>query len=161
MKAKSLAPLLVLAAAACSQRPAPIEDRSLAREVRAEAAATTGVVEVFPLGGGEDAALLEQARAAEAQGALEQASILVSQALEIAPEDAGHWQYLAEIELEQGQYQAAIDHAHHSYALGPQVGQLCARNWLTVERANRALNNEPAAASAADRAQRCAIQPAR
>ncbi|MFK7958211.1 MAG: hypothetical protein AB8B96_19090 [Lysobacterales bacterium] len=142
----------------CAQQPAPIEERSVAAQVRQQAAETSGVVEVFPLGGGEDGALIERARDAEAQGALEQASILVSQALEVAPSDASHWQYLAEIELEQGQYSAAIDHARQSFELGPQMGQICARNWLTIQRANEGLRQSAAATQAGARAEQCAVQ---
>lgn len=150
--------LSALALVSCAQRPAPIEERSLAAQVRQQAAETSGVVEVFPLSGGEDGALIERAREAEAQGALEQAAILISQALDIAPEDAGHWQYLAEIELEQGQYSAAIDHASQSFELGPRVGQICARNWLTIQRANEALRQSAAALSAAAKAEECAVK---
>ncbi len=142
----------------CAQQPAPIEERSLAAQVRQQAAETAGVVEVFPLNGGEDGALIEQARRAESEGALEQASILVSQALEIAPQDPGHWQYLAEIELEQGQYSAAIDHARQSYELGPRMGQICARNWLTIQRANQALRQSEGALQAGARAEECAVK---
>ncbi|MEM6575949.1 MAG: tetratricopeptide repeat protein [Pseudomonadota bacterium] len=148
----------ILVGAGCAQRPAPIEERSLAAQVRQQAAETAGVVEVFPLSGGEDGALIERARQAEAEGALEQASILISQAIELAPQDAAHWQYLAEIELEQGQYSAAIDHARESYELGPRVGQICARNWLTIQRANEALRRSSAAIQAGARAEECAVR---
>ncbi len=145
----------LLLAACASREPAPIEERDLAGEVRREAAAGHAPIEVYALSDPGGLHLLEQARAAEASGQVEEARRLVKQALELTPDDPEYWQYLAELDLQSEAYQAAVDNARRSFELGPQIGPLCYRNWLTRQHAQEAMNHSEAALRASQQAQFC------
>jgi len=144
----------------CAARtPAPIEEREIGRdlagEVRQQTADQHAPIEVFALSDPGGLLLLEQAREAEQSGQLDKAQRLVLEAIELTPDDPEYWQYLAELKLQASDYSAAIEHAQHSFELGPQIGPLCYRNWLTQQHAHDAMNATIAAAKAAGRAEIC------
>ncbi|MDX1568850.1 MAG: tetratricopeptide repeat protein [Xanthomonadales bacterium] len=151
-----LAALTLIACA--TTEPPPVINEEAAEEIRAQARQDDGVIEVVPLADGDVQILLERANAAEARGELEEARRLLIQAADLAPRDPRIWQHLAEIELETGAFQAAIEHALKSFHLGPQVGPLCSRNWLTVAEAQSALENAHLASAASERAEACPVR---
>ena len=138
--------------------PAPIEERDLAAEVRNAASSQDSLVDVYPLSDPAAVELMRQARLAEADDDIAGATALVSKALEIVPQDPEYWQYQAELELKRGNYILALEHARRSFGLGPKVGQLCYRNWLTMTFAWEALYDLEEAAQARQRADQCTIK---
>jgi len=150
-------PVLALLLGACASEPQR-PSRDLAAEVRAGAAGDGGVLEVRPLADPEAEELLRQARWLEERERLDAASEHVERALNIAPRQPEYWQYLAELDLKRGRYQAALDNARHSFELGPQLGPLCVRNWLTLSRARQALGRVEDARVAEQRADACRVR---
>lgn len=151
--------LLTLALAGCaSTGPAPIEDRDLAAEVRTAASTQDSLVDVYPLSDPAAVELMRQARLAEDNNDIGGAAALVQKALEIVPQDPEYWQYQAELDLKRGEYILALEHARRSFALGPKVGQLCYRNWLTMTFAWEALYDLEEAEQARKRANQCTIK---
>lgn len=151
--------LMALVLAGCvSMGPAPIEERDLAAEVRNAASSQDSLIDVYPLSDPAAVELMRQARMAETDNDIAGASALVQKALEIVPEDPEYWQYQAELELKRGEYILALEHARRSYALGPQVGQLCYRNWLTMTFAWEALYDLDEAEQARQRADQCTLK---
>lgn len=151
---------LVLLLGGCAARlPAPIEERDLAGEVRRQTAESSSDVEVYALSDPAGLHLLERARVAEQAGQLDEAARLVREALALTPDDPEYWQYLAELELQGGDFLAAIEHAKQSFQLGPRIGPLCYRNWLTRQRAHEALRQAQEAGLAGQQAEGCLSAP--
>jgi tetratricopeptide (TPR) repeat protein len=151
--------ILSLALIGCaSTGRAPIEDRDLAAEVREAASGQDSLIDVYPLTDPAAVELMRQARLAEQDDDIAGAAALVKKALEIVPNDPEYWQYQAELELKRGEFILALDHARRSYALGPQVGQLCYRNWLTMTFAWEALYDLDAAEESRQRAEECTMK---
>jgi len=149
--------LCLLALAGC-QSTAPAPERELVEEVRSAAEEENGVIDVFPVVDPAAETLIGQARWLEQEGRLDEAVGRVEAALEISPADPGYWQYLAELKLVQADYSAAIRHAVRSFELGPQIGRLCTRNWLTLSRAYQALDHTDQAVQAETRADACIVR---
>lgn len=149
--------LLAAGLVACSPASTRIEP-GVAEQVRSEAEAEDSVIEVTPLADPDVLELKRRAETAEADGALEEARTLLSEALELAPRDPLLWQHLAELDLQLGDLQSAIDRAHHSYEIGPKVGSLCSRNWLTIAEAHRALDNRALESEAMAIAESCPVR---
>lgn len=151
-----LTALVAVILAACAARvPAPISERELATEVRRQAQSKPSPVEVYALSDPAGLNLLAQAQQAEQAGRLDEATRFVRQALEITPRNPEYWQYLAELELQSGDFAAAIEYAERSFALGPQIGRLCYRNWLTQKHAHERLGDSTNSARANQQAERC------
>nr|XP_061800917.1 probable ATP-dependent DNA helicase HI_0387 [Nerophis lumbriciformis] len=146
--------VLVLLTGCAARVPAPIEERDLAGEVRRETEQSQSQVEVYALSDPAGLHLLEQARVAEQAGQLDRAMVLVRQAIELTPTDPEYWQYLAELELQNEDFLGAIEHAAKSFELGPQIGPLCQRNWLTKQHAQSALGDVASAAASSQQAKR-------
>lgn len=142
-----LAPLAALALlAGCSSDEAPpraakVAQRNWVSEIRAAAAASQSAVQVSPLADAEVEDLRAKARRLEANGRYDRAQRALERALKLRPQDPTLWQALAEISLQRGEWAKAEQHAQHAYDLGPKLGELCIRNWLTVHasRAERGL----------------------
>lgn len=81
---------------------------------------------------------LQQGRAAHAAATLERA-------LRIAPRNAGLWQQLAEVRLQQGQWHLAENMAAKSNLFAGDDRQLQALNWKLIASANRAQGRTEAA----------------
>ncbi len=138
--------------------PAPVEERMTGEQVRQQAKQQKSLVEVYSLGDPAAEEWMNRAYDAEDQGDISDAIAHVNEALKVAPEDSEYWQYLAELELQDERYQSAIEHAQRSYDNGPQLGQLCYRNWLVISRSLSALNREAEAAGAKLQADQCPVE---
>jgi tetratricopeptide (TPR) repeat protein len=151
--------LVALLAACATQPPAPTEDRSVAEQVRAPAAEQTRGLQVYPLRNPAVTELSEAALAAEQQGDLDQAALLLERALRIQPRDPELLQHMAEIRLERGEWEQAESFAARSFDVGPRVGEICQRNWRTMALARERLQRFDDAANARERLQSCQIEP--
>ncbi len=151
--------LLALISACATQPPAPTEDRSIAEQVRAPAAEQARGLQVYPLRNPAVTELSEAALAAEQQGDLDQAALLLERALRIQPRDPELLQHMAEIRLERGEWEQAESFAARSFDVGPRVGEICQRNWRTMALARERLQRYDGAANARERLQSCQIEP--
>ncbi len=149
--------LAVLLLTSCASQS--VRNRQAVDDMRRQAD-NQGILQVYTVGNPEAADLIERAREAEAGQDVVTALAMTREALEIEPNDPEYWQYLAELQLLQKDYARARRSAQQSYAMGPQVGQLCYRNWLIIQRAEQALGNGAAAGIAAQRAERCTLKEA-
>ena len=158
MKTKiSLAGVLVLLLlTSCSSRsPAPVEEREITTRVRAPASQDSEGVQVYSLQNPAVRQLTAQARDAERAGDLEQAGSYLERALRIQPRDPQLLQHMAEIKLQERDYQQALNFAVRSYDIGPRVGEICSRNWRTIGVAREHLNDAAGAIEAETRAGQC------
>lgn len=151
-----LAAVMVVACAV--QPPAPVEDRSLAEQVRAPAAEQPRGLQVYPLRNPAVTELTEAAVAAENDGDLERATMLLERALRIEPRDPELLQYMAEIQLEKADWEQAESYASRSFDVGPRVGELCQRNWRTMALARERLGRDDAARRARERLAQCQVE---
>jgi len=62
---------------------------------------------------------------------------------------------MAEIKLQEEDYQQALSFAVKSYDIGPRVGEICARNWRTISVAREHLKDANGAVEAETRASQC------
>ncbi len=148
----------LLLGACASQTPAPIEERdAVDQQVRTPAKEQSAGVQVYPLKNPAVKELTEQADQAEARGDLDQAAVLLERALRIQPRDPELLQHMAEVQLQRGQYEQALNFATRSHDIGPRVGELCARNWRTMSLAQERLGEPRAAGQAMDRAEQCMV----
>ena len=157
MKIKiSVAGVLVLLLAACSsQSPAPVEEHEVTTRVRVPASQDSAGVQVYSLQNPAVKQLTAQARDAERAGDLEQAGGYLERALRIQPRDPQLLQQMAEIKLQEKDYQQALNFAVRSYDIGPRVGEICSRNWRTIGVAREHLNDSAGATEAETRAGQC------
>lgn len=153
--ARRLAPLLaaaLLAACAAPEPPPPkkpkVATRDYVSEIRGRAAGVPSIVQVLPLADTEVDDLRREARAQEEAKDYAAAAAAVRRALALRPEDPALWQWLAELSLQRGDYKDAELHAQKSYDLGPRLGEICVRNWLTIQ-ITRAVRGDAAGASSA------------
>ena len=78
------------------------------------------------------AVLLSGARVDLAGGAVSRAQEHVETALQMEPDNPRVLQELAELHLHQQNFARAAELARQSYARSSQLGELCARSWLTL-----------------------------
>ena len=151
-----LAGLLALLLIACAAgTPAPVEEREIDTRVRTPARQDSAGVQVRPLQNQAVVQLTNEARRAEHAGDLEQAAVMIERAMRIQPSDPELMQHMAEIQLQKGDYQQALNFAVRSYDTGPRVGEICARNWRTISVARGHLNDPDGAQQAEQRAGQC------
>ena len=158
MKAKTrwLWVLILLLLVSCSsQSPAPVEDREVNVRVREPASEDSAGVQVYSLQNPAVKQLTAQATGAERAGNLDQASGYLERALRIQPRDPQVLQHMAEIKLQEENYQQALNFAVRSYDIGPRVGEICSRNWRTISVAREHLNDANGAIDAKERASQC------
>ncbi|QOC21892.1 tetratricopeptide repeat protein [Wenzhouxiangella sp. AB-CW3] len=148
----------LLLAACATQPPAPVEDRSVAEQVRAPAAEEASGLQVYPLQNPAVAELADAAGQAEDAGDLDRAVILLERALRIEPRDPELLQYMAEVQLERGAWEQADSYASRSFDVGPRVGELCQRNWRTMALARERMERQDAARQARERLARCQVE---
>lgn len=160
----SLAPALAVAtftglflAACAGSTPAPVEERVVEQQVRLPAREESAGVQVYPLKNPAVVELTDQAGRAERSGDFDQAAILLERALRIQPRDPELLQHMAEVQLQQRDYEQALSFATRSYDIGPRVGEICARNWRTIGVSRERLGDEPGAREARGRAEQCMI----
>ena len=150
---------LILLSACATQAPAPTENRTVAEQVRAPAAEQSRGLQVYPLRNPAVTELSDAALAAEQQGDLDQAALLLERALRIQPRDPELLQHMAEIRLERGEWEQAESFASRSFDVGPRLGELCQRNWRTIALSRERLARFDEAANARERLQACQIEP--
>lgn len=161
-RAPALLALLLLAACATTPPPKPVAKaappaRDWVAEIRAEARKLPSHIEVIPLQEAAVADLRAKAQAAEAAKRFDEAEATLHAALAIVPEDPALWQWRAEIALAEHRFADAIAHAQKSEAIGPKLGDLCVRNWLTVAAARQEAKDSAGAAAARTRAAACPV----
>lgn len=151
-----IASTLALLLAACTAgSPAPVEEREIETRVRTPARQDSAGVQVFPLQNQAVVQLTEEARRAEHAGDIDQAAVLLERALRIQPRDPEIMQQMAEIQLQKGEYEQALNFAVRSYDTGPRVGEICSRNWRTISVAREYLMDQSGALEAEQRAGQC------
>lgn len=104
-------------------------------DIRAEAARLPSNVHVMPL---EDAAVADlrtRAEAEDAAGRYRAAAEAWTKAIALAGQDPTLWQGLAEARVGSSEWALAEEAARQAIELGPGVGELCLRSWLTVHAA--------------------------
>lgn len=143
----------MLLLAACSTQP-PVTDEINTR-VRAPASQDSEGVQVYSLQNPAVKQLMAQASDAEKAGQLDQAGAYIERALRIQPRDPQLLQQMAEIKLQTGDWQQALNFAVRSYDIGPRVGEICSRNWRTISVAKEHLDDASGASDAAERATQC------
>ena len=146
--------LLVLSACA-GYGPAPGEGREVESRVRVPASQEKEGVQVFPLQNSAVKALLADAGNAEIAGDYNQAAVLLERALRIQPRDPEILQQMAEVQLQQQDYEQALNFAVRSYDIGPRVGEICDRNWRTISVAREYLGDRNGSVEAEQRALAC------
>jgi Flp pilus assembly protein TadD len=156
--------LIALLAACSSTEPPPpkaakVSQRDWVSHVRAEAAQIASSVEVVPLVDPELDDLRAAARTQESSGDVESATKTIEQALALHPQDPALLQWRAELALAVTAWKDAERIAQRSYDLGPRLGEICVRNWLTIEAARTERGDKPGAASAAAQVANCQVKP--
>ena len=115
----------------------------------------SGGVQVFPLQNPAVKELLADAGSAESVGDYGKAAVLLERALRIEPRDPEILQSMAEVQLQNGDYEQALNFAVRSYDSGPRVGDICGRNWRTIAAAREQLGDRAGSVEAAQRASSC------
>lgn len=160
--------LATLALAACTQSipPSPVvkptaqvDPATAVRAIRAAGAGLDSAVQVHPLRDPAIDGILKKAHDAEAAKDFAAATESAHKALQLAPDAPDILQYLAELETARGDWQQADQLAMKSFALGPKIGSLCARNWQTVVEARTALGDAATVAQAQQRVKECRVPP--
>lgn len=162
---RPLTTFALLALAACAStpppkpvaQPAPPPPRDWVAEIRAAASKLPSHIEVIPLREAAVEDLREKARLAEQARQFEQAEATLGAALAITPEDPALWQWRAEIALAEQRYADALAHAQKSEAIGPKLGDLCVRNWLTVAAALHEGQDRAGETVAREKAKACPV----
>lgn len=139
--------------------PSSRKARNWLADIRAEAQRLPSNVHVMPL---EDAAVADLRARAEAEdqaGRYQSASEAWTRAIALAGEDPTLWQGLAESRVGAGEWALAEEAARKSIALGPGVGELCLRSWLTVHAARIELRDAIGGADALHQVAACQAAP--
>ena len=150
---------LLLTLAGCAWQPG-LEDPELAEQVRAPAeGGDARGLQVYPLRNPAVRELEKAADEARAEGRLDRAQALLERALRIEDRDPELLQRMAELQLSRGDWSQAEHFAMRSWELGPQVGDICRRNWQTVALARERDGEVVAAARARERVEICPLEP--
>jgi tetratricopeptide (TPR) repeat protein len=112
-------------------------------------------VQVFPLQNPAVKELLADASSAKSVGDYGKAAVLLERALRIEPRDPEILQSMAEVQLQNGDYEQALNFAVRSYDSGPRVGEICNRNWHTIGQARQHLGDHAGSVEAGRRAASC------
>ena len=99
-------------------------------------------------------ALAAQSDQARAEGNLRLAGLQLERALRIAPRDAGLWNRLAQVRLEQQEFQQAERMADRSLQLGPADRALSLSNWRIIVRAREGMGDAEGARRALEEVRR-------
>ena len=155
--------LIILSAlilAACAPWQPTLDDPEIAEQVRAPAGgeAPQGL-QVYPLRNPAVRELEQAAEVARSEGDFERAESLLERALRIEDRDPELLQRMAELQLSRGDWGQAENYAMRSWELGPQVGDICRRNWRTVALARERRGAVTEAAQARERVEICPLEP--
>lgn len=135
--------------------------RDWVTEIRAEAARSEAesAVRVAPLADPAIDDLKIKARKLETAGQRLEAAQALEQALALRPDDPELWQWTAELALAAREWEEAERRAQRSFDLGPRLGALCVRNWLTVHAARLERREPINAESAKAQLPNCTVKP--
>ncbi len=152
--------VVILLAACAGQPPAPVEQREepVEERVRAPSQDEERGLQVYPLRNPAVTELTESAREAERAGDLDRATVLVERALRIQSRDPELIQYMAELQLAKGDWEQAENYAARSFDVGPRVGELCSRNWRTIQVAREEQGKTEGARRAGERIAGCPVE---
>lgn len=146
--------------AACAPWQPTLDDPEIAEQVRApEGGEESRGLQVYPLRNPAVRELERAADAARADGDVERAEALLERALRIEGRDPELLQRMAELQLSRGRWEQAESYAMRSWELGPQVGEICRRNWQTMALARERAGEVIAAAQARERVEICPLEP--
>lgn len=143
--------LLIFSGTACQN----VKQETLASAEMREQATQQGTIEIKPLQDPAVLALYQQAQEYEKVGKTRWAVQRVRQAMAIAPNHPELLQYLAELMLNESEYDRALAYANDSWRKGPKVGSLCSRNWLTIAHVYQQKKQAESQQHALDQAKLC------
>lgn len=151
--------LASLLLAACAWQPT-MDDPEMVERVRApEGGEEPRGLQVYPLRNPAVRELEHAAEAAREAGDLERAENLLERALRIEARDPELLQHMAELQLARGRWEQAEHYALRSWELGPQVGDICRRNWQAMALARERSGQVIPAEQARERARLCPVEP--
>jgi hypothetical protein len=157
--------LVLLALAGCQSAPVPLAvepepapPRDWVSEIRQRAQDVPTYVEVLPLVDPSVIDLRELARSAEAAKHYAEAEKHLALALTLMPDDPELWQWRAEVALAEQRWQDAQAHARQSESLGPKLGRICVRNWMTLLAVAQETADSSAQAEALSKAEACPVR---
>ncbi len=131
--------------------------RDWVTEIRAAASTAPSEVEVTPLFDPAVADLRAKAQAAEHARNFAEAAAQLEQASAFRDDDPDLLQWRAEIELQRRKWRAAATFSQQSLEIGPRIGTLCVRSWLTIEAVRTELGDAAGARSARAQLKSCAV----
>ncbi len=151
--------LVALASCSTTEQAPPKADKVAGRdwiaEINAEVDRLVSDLEIRPLADPEVSDLRRKGDLLISQGKLEEAKAVANQAIALRPGDPALWQWQAEISLRRHDWWDAEHQAIHANDLGPKLGSLCVRHWLTVKAARTERRDEPGITSADAQAAAC------
>ncbi|HET7843272.1 MAG TPA: tetratricopeptide repeat protein [Xanthomonadales bacterium] len=134
-----LVALALLSGCTADEPPPPkapkVAQKDWVGEIRAEAENAPSAVQVMPFANPAVEDLRRTAARLEAEGDFDDAKSQLEHAIRLEPQDPTLWQSLAELSLQRQAWNEAEQQATKAYELGPKLGALCVRNWLTVRAA--------------------------
>lgn len=119
----------------CAQAPTqatPTPTHDIIAAIHAAGTSDQSALTVTPLRDPALELLLQKARSDIVKGDFAAAAKVLASAHVRAPSDPEVVQHQAEVAVRQHHYADAEHLARKSFALGPKLGSLCARNWQTV-----------------------------
>lgn len=160
----SLVAALALLVGCSSDEPPPPKAPKVAKhdwvnEIRAEAENAPSAVQVLPFANPAVEDLRRSASHLESQGDFDTAKSKLEHAIQLEPSDPTLWQSLAELSLQREDWSEAEQQAQKAYDLGPKLGALCVRNWLTVRAARLERGAVADAESAKAQVPACQVAP--
>lgn len=161
IKTSPLLVAMLLLACSTAQKPAPEiapkPKTDWVLEIRSRAASVLSVIEVLPLADRGIDDLRAKAKAAEAEARFGDAEIHLAAALVLSADDPELWQWRAEIALAQNRWHDAHTYASRSEAIGPKLGGLCVRNWLTLKAVAHEMDDASGKIAADAKADACPV----
>lgn len=135
--------------------PPPRPNYDVVAAIRAAGDREKSIIDVSPLRDPSVTAWQDAAQADERAGRYADAAIKLDQALKLSPESPDLLQERAEVAVRLRDFATAERLAHQSWALGPKLGPLCARNWQTVVEMRLQAGDSAGATSARKWVQTC------
>ncbi|WP_376697089.1 tetratricopeptide repeat protein [Wenzhouxiangella sp. EGI_FJ10305] len=151
--------MVMLTLASCAPWQPTLDDPEIAEQVRAPEGGESRGLQVYPLRNPAVRELERAAEAARSDGNFDRAEALLERALRIEGRDPELLQRMAELQLSRGRWEQAESYAMRSWELGPQVGEICRRNWKTMALARERDGQVIAASQARERVEICPLEP--
>lgn len=152
--------VVMLILPSCAPWQPTLDDPEIAEQVRApEGGGEARGLQVYPLRNPAVRELERAAEAARSDGDFDRAEALLERALRIEDRDPELLQRMAELQLSRGRWEQAESYAMRSWELGPQVGDICRRNWQTMALARERDGQVIAASQARERVEICPLEP--